>query len=118
MFANHVNFCGVLLRICYKTEFHYFISDSEGEEADTSRVALSEWIWIIGNTRRQPHPPSPGFVMIKGGYQNGFGELREFPNFFGKEEYTPISRKKSRNSQKSPKTDLAYRAYREFVSST
>ena len=97
-YVNHVNFCGVLLRICYKTEFYQFISDSEGEEVDRSRVALSECIWIIENTRRQPHRPSPGFVIKKGGYQNGFGELGEFPNFFGKEEYTPISRKKSRNS--------------------
>ena len=30
------------------------------------------------------------------------GELSEFQNFFGKEEYTPISWKKSRNSQKFP----------------
>ena len=30
------------------------------------------------------------------------GELSEFQNFFGKEEFTPISWKKSRNSQKFP----------------
>ena len=80
----------------------------EGDVEELKRRYFKNCAMDLNVSRRQSHRPSPCFFTKNGGIFHLFifWGRSEFGNFFGKGQYAAISRRKSRNSQKSAKRNI------------